>query len=130
MNWVMLDACTPMRVAPAITGDERSSTMSGGKSVTSGASRARNDTSSSTMMSSSDSDWMLLRELPDWLCESITVGRLPARWNCTLPLPGTALGWSATRFLASVDCEYGGRLVCTSACSAWRSGESPKSRTG
>src|ERR1035437_10381322 len=129
MNWVMLDAWTPMRVAPAITGEERTSTMRAGARVIRGASSARKATSSSTTMSRSDSDWMLLCELPDWLCESMTVGRLPARWNWRGPLPGNSARIVATRFSASADCEEGGKPVGTSPCSACRSGERPKSLT-
>ena len=81
------------------------STTSAGRRVISGARSARKATSSSTTMSSSDSDWMLLRELPDWLCESITVGRVPARWNWTEPLLGNSARMFATRLLASADCE-------------------------
>ena len=65
MNCVIADTCTPRWVAPAMTGLASASTSAAGKSVTSGASRARNAMSSSTMMNRIENCWIFPCELFD-----------------------------------------------------------------
>ncbi len=130
MNWVIAETWTPRWVAPAITGLASVRTSAAGMRVTSGASNARKAMSSSTMMNRSENFWISPIELFDWLCWSTKAGIVPVRWNCSpVASRGNVARIPATREIASLPARNGGRPVTTCACSAWRSGESPKSCT-
>ena len=97
-----------------------------------GASRARNTSSSSTRMKTTDSSWIWLSVLPDLACWSTLMASGPAR--CTdRPDGGLSVAICARRSLTSVVRPLPEppwlTLDSTSSCAACPSGERPRSRT-
>ncbi len=114
----------PSLVDSAMTGPDSTSTKAAGMSVINGASAARNASSSSTTMKSSEKSCVWSCDEPEALMVSSWIASWPVRWTWRSPLPD-AVG-KVARIASIAPCASGPPLNATtlSSISAWRASPS------